>query len=306
MASPTKTCCGWPARRRRAIRWVLTDIDDTLTTDGAITSDALEALGKLKAAGLHVVAITGRPVGWSEPFARDWPVDAIVAENGAVALTTSPIGLQPAPALRGALSKLYQQSDAVRAANFARMQQVAQRVLRDVPGVETHLVISAAGKLNVALETDRKALQVAKTAVESAAEAGKYDDAKKIFETIANTKEWRGHATANALRMLGELVDVQFDQAPGATLAPGDVVGSIEGFKAVSDVYGIGHGTFVRANPALNGSLESLVQKPYDTGWMYEFRGKPDDRILDLDGYRALLDATIDRMLEKQQQHEQP
>jgi HAD superfamily hydrolase (TIGR01484 family) len=124
----------WPKADRRQITGVFTDIDDTLTTDGVVPPSTVQALADLKAAGLHVIPITGRPVGWSEPFARDWPVDAIVAENGAVALTTSPIGLQPAPALRGALSKLYQQSDAVRAANFARMQQVAQRVLSDVPG----------------------------------------------------------------------------------------------------------------------------------------------------------------------------
>ncbi|MBN8422489.1 MAG: tetratricopeptide repeat protein [Verrucomicrobia bacterium] len=37
----------------------------------------------------------------------------------------------------------------------------------------------------------------------------KYDEAKKIFEQIANTKEWRGHATANALRMLGEIEALQ-------------------------------------------------------------------------------------------------
>lgn len=68
------------------IAGLLTDIDDTLTTEGAITPDALAALADLKAAGLHVIPITGRPVGWSEPFAQAWPVDAIVAENGAVAL----------------------------------------------------------------------------------------------------------------------------------------------------------------------------------------------------------------------------
>ena len=65
---------------------MLTDIDDTLTTDGVITADALAALASLRAAGIHVIPITGRPVGWSEPFAMQWPVDAIVAENGAVAL----------------------------------------------------------------------------------------------------------------------------------------------------------------------------------------------------------------------------
>ena len=104
---------------------VFTDIDDTLTTEGAITPDALQALADLKAAGLCVVPITGRPVGWSEPFVSRWPVDAIVAENGAVALLRDPVlGLR----------KIYQQDAATRAHNFARMQAVGQRVLREVPG----------------------------------------------------------------------------------------------------------------------------------------------------------------------------
>jgi HAD superfamily hydrolase (TIGR01484 family) len=65
-------------------------------------------------------------VGWSEPFAMQWPVDAIVAENGAVALVRD--------AATGLVRKLYQQSDDIRARNFARLQQVAHRLVRDVPG----------------------------------------------------------------------------------------------------------------------------------------------------------------------------
>lgn len=124
----------WPAQDRQHITGVFTDIDDTLTTDGAITPDALQALGDLKAAGLHVIPITGRPVGWSEPFALRWPVDAIVAENGAVALLASQIGRQPLTGGREQLSKLYQQDAPTRLANYARMQQVARRVMQDVPG----------------------------------------------------------------------------------------------------------------------------------------------------------------------------
>lgn len=124
----------WPAHDRQHITGVFTDIDDTLTTDGAITPDALQALGDLKAAGLHVIPITGRPVGWSEPFALRWPVDAIVAENGAVALLSSEIGRQPLTRGREQLSKLYQQDAPTRLANYARMQQVARRVMQDVPG----------------------------------------------------------------------------------------------------------------------------------------------------------------------------
>jgi HAD superfamily hydrolase (TIGR01484 family) len=115
----------WPATERAGVVGVLTDIDDTLTTEGAATPDALEALAALAKAGLHVIPITGRPVGWSEPFALRWPVDAIVAENGSVALTREE---------GGKLRKLYTQDATTRAANYARMQQVATRVLREVPG----------------------------------------------------------------------------------------------------------------------------------------------------------------------------
>ena len=114
----------WPAAQRRQVLGVFTDIDDTLTTEGAITPDALQALQRLKDAGLSVVAITGRPVGWSVPFANTWPVDAIVAENGAVALVRQP----------GELQRLYLQDAVTRARNMARMQAVAARVLREVPG----------------------------------------------------------------------------------------------------------------------------------------------------------------------------
>ena len=129
----------WPAPVPGQLRGVLTDIDDTLTTDGAITPDALQALAALKASGLQVIPITGRPVGWSEPFAATWPVDAIVAENGAVALRRSAEifdqnGLVTNQDKREQLSKIYQQDAATRAANYANMQQVLAQIEREVPG----------------------------------------------------------------------------------------------------------------------------------------------------------------------------
>jgi HAD superfamily hydrolase (TIGR01484 family) len=127
-----------PAATLAGVRGVLTDIDDTLTTDGAITPDALAALAQLRAAGLPVVAITGRPMGWSEPFAQPppqgWPLDAIVAENGAVALFCRD----------GVLHTEFAQGADVRAANAVRLRQVAQRLLREVPG--TMLARDSAGR----------------------------------------------------------------------------------------------------------------------------------------------------------------
>lgn len=118
---PLSAC---PDAELAALRGVLTDIDDTLTTGGVLGPEALQALQALRDAGVPVIAITGRPMGWSLPFARDWPIDAIVAENGAVALFRSADGLVTD----------YVQDAATRALNHARLQAAAARVLREVPG----------------------------------------------------------------------------------------------------------------------------------------------------------------------------
>ena len=104
---------------------MLTDIDDTLTTDGVVPEHVVAAITRLKDAGLKVVPITGRPVGWSVPFASAWPVDSIVAENGAVALRRN---------ASNTLDKLYQQDEATRSHNFAKMQEVLAQIEATVPG----------------------------------------------------------------------------------------------------------------------------------------------------------------------------
>ena len=135
----------WPLADKSCIKGVFTDIDDTLTTDGAITPDALAALGELKARGINAIAITGRPVGWSKAFAMAWPVDAIVAENGAVLLqNVRQISFKPNKYLGKQLLKSYQQSDKLRASNYTRMQQIGQRILREIPG--TLLAEDSAGR----------------------------------------------------------------------------------------------------------------------------------------------------------------
>ncbi len=64
------------------IKFLLTDIDDTLTDDGLLGPEAYESLWSLFRAGVHVIPITGRPAGWCEMIARQWPVAAVVGENG--------------------------------------------------------------------------------------------------------------------------------------------------------------------------------------------------------------------------------
>ena len=68
----------------RALGGLLFDLDDTLLSHGALSREAYEALFTLRASGMKLVAVTGRPSGWGEVLARQWPIDGIVTENGAV------------------------------------------------------------------------------------------------------------------------------------------------------------------------------------------------------------------------------
>ncbi len=107
------------------VHGLLTDIDDTLTRDGAIEPAALQALHALRAAGLPVVAITGRPLGWCRDLTARWPVAAVVAENGAVALVRD---------AAGTVHTEYVQDAPTREHHARRLAQVQARIVREIPG----------------------------------------------------------------------------------------------------------------------------------------------------------------------------
>ncbi|MEO8565270.1 MAG: HAD-IIB family hydrolase [Betaproteobacteria bacterium] len=115
-----------PLAVRAAMRGVLADIDDTLSTRGRITAEAYAAMENLRAAGLLLIPITGRPAGWCDHIARMWPVDAVVGENGALYM------LHDEGA--GRLRKRYAATEAERAANRQRVAEVAETILGEVPG----------------------------------------------------------------------------------------------------------------------------------------------------------------------------
>jgi HAD superfamily hydrolase (TIGR01484 family) len=109
---------------RAAIRALLFDIDDTLTTHGKLTADAYAALEHLHAAGKRTVAVTGRPAGWCDHIARMWPVDAVVGENGAFYFRYT----------HGRLHRRYQDAADVRERNRERLARIAERIVTAVPG----------------------------------------------------------------------------------------------------------------------------------------------------------------------------
>lgn len=114
------------AAQAAAIHTFITDVDDTVTTDGVLTADAYAAMERLKASGLRVIVTTGRPAGWCDHIARMWPVDAVVAENGAASFVYD----RQARKLRAHHSL---EGDGFRV-NRERVDAVAQAVLRAVPG----------------------------------------------------------------------------------------------------------------------------------------------------------------------------
>jgi HAD superfamily hydrolase (TIGR01484 family) len=106
------------------IRFVLTDLDDTLTSAGKLTAEAYGALQALQLAGKQVVLVTGRPAGWCDHIARMWPVDAVVGENGAFYFWFAD----------GRLGKRFVDDAATRARHRRALARIAQRILSQVPG----------------------------------------------------------------------------------------------------------------------------------------------------------------------------
>ena len=77
--------CDLEVERGRSLRGLLFDLDDTFLNEGHLEPGAFFALGAMRDAGLRLVVVTGRPIGWARILARQWPVDGVVSENGAIA-----------------------------------------------------------------------------------------------------------------------------------------------------------------------------------------------------------------------------
>lgn len=117
-----------------------------------------------------------------------------------------------------------------------------------------------------------------------------------LFEEEAGL--WRVGLTKFATRMLGDLVEYEFSVAAGSHIETGQSIGWVEGFKAVSDLYGVVTGEFLGSNPSLQQDITLADSDPYERGWLYRVRGVPDAASVDVNGYVAVLNATIDKMID--------
>ena len=124
-----------PREVAAAVHTVLTDIDDTLSSEGRLTAAAYTALEQLHDAGLRVVPVTGRPAGWCDHVARFWPVAGVVGENGAFYMWHEGGSSGSGGSVgQGRLHTRHWVDDAGRAASVAGIAAVRERILAEVPG----------------------------------------------------------------------------------------------------------------------------------------------------------------------------
>ena len=111
---------------KERIRYILADIDDTLTLKGRLPAAAFAAMERVRNAGIRMVPITGRPAGWCDHIARMWPVDGIVGENGAFYFYYDERNRK--------MRRRYFRSEKQRSADRNKLESLKREILKKIPG----------------------------------------------------------------------------------------------------------------------------------------------------------------------------
>ncbi|NLB70246.1 MAG: HAD-IIB family hydrolase [Lentisphaerae bacterium] len=106
------------------MRFLFCDIDDTMTTNGLLTRETFDALWDAEEAGLRVVPVTGRPAGWCDHIARQWPVDGVIGENGAFYFRKTKFGIK----------RVHSQTPSKRVRHRSKLNKIRNQILEEVPG----------------------------------------------------------------------------------------------------------------------------------------------------------------------------
>jgi len=115
-----------PAGLGRVIRFVITDVDDTLTADGRLAARTLGALERLQQAGIRIIPATAAPAGWCDAMARMWPVDAVIAENGGLYFARDHGSRE--------VRRRYHAEPVARGEAMRRLLALGERIAASVPG----------------------------------------------------------------------------------------------------------------------------------------------------------------------------
>ena len=241
MTAPLTEC---PRADLRAIDRVFFDVDDTLTLDGPLVTDAVLALDRAEALGLHRVAVTGRSAAWGEMLLRVFGLDAAVAETGACCFYFD---------ADGHVQQLHAEPDAeVRENNRQRRAEIAREVLETVPSarlasdnmgrvydtafdlVEDGPKLSDDDARAIRELCAARGLQVAQSSVHINAWFGDFDKASMVRRYL---EEVRGERAADGARTMAYAGDSKNDasmfQLAGVSVGVANVAPHLDALAAM-------------------------------------------------------------------------
>jgi hypothetical protein len=123
--TPLSPIEGLSSEDATGIRFVLFDIDDTITENGILPEESYSALWALRRAGIAALPVTGRPAGWCDLIARQWPVAGVVGENGAFVFYMK----------EGRLERLFHPAAPAPDSSRERLSRLGVEAIKSVPGL---------------------------------------------------------------------------------------------------------------------------------------------------------------------------
>jgi len=220
-----------PAEAARQLRFVLCDIDDTLTNEGRLSASAYAALERLQSSGYKVIPVTGRPAGWCDLIARQWPVDAVVGENGAFYFRYDDAARR--------MHRRFWHDAGARRRHRATLESLGQHIIREVPGAAI-----AADQLyresDLAIDYCEDVPALGRKAVRRIVEMFQQAGAQARISSI-HVNGWFGDnnkATMSGM-LLSEVFDHDMESAPETLLFVGDSPNDCPMFAAVGCAVGV-------------------------------------------------------------------
>lgn len=204
----------FPRAVAQQIRFVLTDIDDTLTVNGKLPSKALAAMEDLQKGGIAVVPITGRPAGWCDHIARMWPADGVVGENGAFYFCYDRQNKK--------MLRRYWKSETQRRRDRLRLNAVRHRILLEVDGCSVS-ADQAFREADLAIDFCEDVSPLPQTAIERIVALFREAGAQAKISSI-HVNGWFGDYDKLAMtrKFFKEVFDVDIERANDQLLFIGD------------------------------------------------------------------------------------
>lgn len=216
----------------RRLEGLLFDLDDTFLSYGTLTREAYAALWDLRAAGLRLVAVTGRPSGWGEVLARQWPIDGAVTENGAVHVVREGKGV----------ALLFEGAPAEIAARRERLEALVSDVARAVPRARLADDVRArrsdvAWDIGEREALDREAIAAVVAAVEAIAHGAGARTTRSSVHLHASFE--RDDKASGAVRFLCARFGADAGAALGRYAFAGDSANDAPCFSAFATTFGV-------------------------------------------------------------------